>query len=288
MLTQMLVSGVALGAIYGLVALGIVLVYKATGILNFAHGEGVMVSTFVAFMLMKWGLPYWAAALATLAFAAAFGLAIEALMLRRFIGAPLLSSAVACLGLYLILGDVAVWIWGKDPFDFPSAFSQAPIRVMGAAISLADIGVIAVGALLALALYAFFRFTLTGVAMQAAMDNPTAARLMGIPIARIHGLSWMLAYMVGAVAGLLIAPLTFLSYTMMSHVLHFAFAAAVLGGIGSMPGAVIGGIVIGLTANLTGAYVSSTMKEFMPFVVMLAILIVRPTGLLGGHAVKKV
>ena len=137
-------------------------------------------------------------------------------------------------------------------------------------------------------LFLFFRFTRLGIAMQATMENPTAARLMGIPIKRIYALSWALSHMIAALAGLLIAPLTFLHSAMMQHALHFAFAAAVLGGIGSMPGALLGGMIIGVTANLTGAYVSSQWKDVVPFIVMLVILIVRPHGLLAKRHVKKV
>lgn len=285
---QMIVSGIALGAIYGLVALGIVLVFKATGVLNFAHGEGVMLSTFVAFTLLKWKLPYALVVVLTLAFAAAFGMLLERLVIRRFVGKPLLVSGIATLGLFLLFGDVAVWIWGKDPFEFPGPFSQKPIMVAGIAISAADLGIVGTAAVLAGALFAFFRFTRLGIAMQACMENPTAAQLMGIPTRRIYSLAWALSSMIGAVAGLLIAPVTFLHFTMMQHVLHYAFAAAVLGGILSLPGSLIGGVVIGISANLTGAYVSSAWKEVVPFLVMLAILILRPHGLLARHHVKKV
>lgn len=285
---QMIVSGIALGAIYGLVALGIVLVFKATGVLNFAHGESVMISTFVAFTLIRLGLPYWMAVIGTLAFSALFGFLIERFVIRPFMGKSLLVSGIATLGLFLLFGDLAVWLWGKDPFDFPGPFSQKPIVIAGIAVSPADLGIVGVAAALAAALFAFFRFTRLGIAMQACMENPVAAQLMGIPTRRIWSLAWMLSHMIGAIAGLLIAPVTFLHFTMMQHVLHFAFAAAVLGGIFSLPGSLIGGIVIGITANLTGAYVSSAWKEVVPFAVMLAILILRPHGLLAVRHVKKV
>jgi branched-chain amino acid transport system permease protein len=286
---QMITSGIALGAIYGLIALGIVMVYKATGILNFAHGEAAMISAFVAFSLIKLGLPLWAVVILTLAFGALMGLTIERFVLRRFIGKPLLSSAIATLGLFLLFGDLAIWVWGKDTQELPSIFPSRPIDIGGGVVvSGIDIGILAVCAALALLLFAFFRFTRLGLAMQATMENPSAARLMGIPIKRIYALSWALSHMIAALAGLLIAPLTFLHSAMMQHALHFAFAAAVLGGIGSMPGALLGGMIIGVTANLTGAYVSSQWKDVVPFIVMLAILILRPHGLLAKSHVKKV
>lgn len=285
---QMIVSGIALGAIYGLVALGIVLIFKATGVLNFAQGESIMLSTFVAFSLLKWGVPYWLVVILTLVAGTAFGMLIERLIIRRFVGKPLLVSGIATLGLFLLFGDVAVWVWGKDPYEFPGLFSQKPIDVAGVAISAADLGIVGVAAVLAGALFAFFRFTRLGIAMQACMENPVAAQLMGIPNRRMYALAWGLSHGIGAVAGLLIAPVTFLHFTMMQHVLHYAFAAAVLGGIFSLPGSLLGGIVIGITANLTGAYVSSAWKEVMPFLVMLAILIVRPHGLLARRHTKKV
>jgi len=287
-MTQMIISGIALGTIYGLVALGIVLVHKATGILNFAHGEMVMVTTFFALTLHNFGLPYWAVVTGTLAFAALFGLFIETTLVRRLIGAPLLTTALVCLGLFLILGDVAVWIWGKDPHMFPSAFSEKPISLGQVFLSPADIGPIIVCGMLALGLYLFFRFTKIGVAMQATIDNQTAARLMGIPVKRMFALSWMLATMVAAIAGLLIAPIIFLHFTFMQTILHFAFAAAVLGGINSLPGAMIGGIILGVVTNLVGIYFSSALKEAMPFLIMLGILVVRPEGLMSKRIEKKV
>ncbi len=285
---QMIVSGIALGAIYGLVALGIVLVFKATGVLNFAHGEAVMISAFVAFTLLKLKVPYWLVIILTLMFAAAFGYLIERLIIRRFVGKPLLVSGIATLGLFLLFGDLAVWIWGKDPYEFPGLFSQKPINLGGVAISAADIGIVSVASALAAALFAFFRFTRLGIAMQACMENPVAAQLMGIPTRRIYSLAWMMSHMIGAIAGLLIAPVAFLHFTMMQHVLHFAFAAAVLGGIFSLPGSMLGGVIIGVSSNLTGAYISSAWKEIVPFIVMLAILILRPHGLLALRPVKKV
>ncbi len=286
---QMITSGIALGAIYGLIALGIVMVYKATGILNFAHGEAAMICAFVAFSLVKLGLPLWAVVLLTLAFGGLMGFTIERFVLRRFIGKPLLSSAIATLGLFLVFGDLAIWIWGKDTQELPSVFPSRPIDIGGGVVvSGIDIGILAVCALLAAALFAFFRFTRLGIAMQATMENPTAARLMGIPIKRIYSLSWSLSHVIAALAGLLIAPLTFLHASMMQHALHFAFAAAVLGGIGSMPGALLGGVIIGISTNLTGAYLSSQWKDAVPFMVMLAVLILRPHGLLARGHIKKV
>ena len=287
-MVQMIISGIALGAIYGLVALGIVLVHKATGILNFAHGEMVMVTTFVAFSLLGFGLPYWLAVLLTLIFAAVFGFMVETVLIRKLIGAPLLSTALVCLGLFLILGDVAVWIWGKDPYMFPSPFSEKPFIFGGVIVSPSDIGTIAVCAVLSLGLFLFFRLTKIGIAMQATMDNQTAARLMGIPVKRMFAISWMLATMVAAIAGLLIAPVIFLHFTFMQSILHFAFAAAVLGGINSLPGAMVGGVILGIVTNLVGIYVSSELKEAMPFLIMLLILIVKPEGLLSKKTEKKV
>ncbi|MDB5820691.1 MAG: transporter permease, partial [Rhizobacter sp.] len=239
---QMISSGIALGAIYGLIALGIVMVYKATGILNFAHGESAMLSAFVAFTLLKVGVPMWLTVILTLCFGALLGMAIERFIIRRFIGKPLLASAICTLGLFLVFGDVASWIWGKDPQELPSVFPTAPIDIGGGVVvSGIDLGILGICAALALGLFAFFRFTRLGIAMQATMENQTAARLMGIPIKRIYALSWGLSHVIAALAGLLIAPLTFLHVSMMQSALHFAFAAAVLGGIGSMPGALLGG-----------------------------------------------
>jgi branched-chain amino acid transport system permease protein len=190
--------------------------------------------------------------------------------------------------MYLIFGDLAIWIWGKDTQELPSIFSSAPINIGGVIVSAIDLGIVATCAILAALLYLFFKFTRLGIAMQATMENPTAARLMGIPIKKIYAMAWALSHMIAALAGLLIAPLTFLHFSMMQHALHFAFAAAVLGGIGSMPGALVGGVIIGVTSNLTGAYVSSQWKDIVPFIVMLCILIWRPHGLFSVMQIKKV
>jgi len=285
---QMIVSGIALGAIYGLIALGIVMVFKATGILNFAHGEAAMLSAFVAWTLWSAGLPMWATVLGTLLFGAMLGALIERFIIRRFIGKTLLPSAICTLGLFLIFGDLAMWIWGKDTQDLPSIFPTAPLEFGGIIVSGIDLGVVAVCAALAAVLFAFFRYTRIGLAMQATMENPVAARLMGIPIKRIYALAWALSHVIAAVAGLLIAPLTFVHFSMMQHALHFAFAAAVLGGITSMPGALLGGVVIGISTNLTGVYISSAWKDAVPFLVMLLILMLRPHGLLARRQIKKV
>ena len=222
-MVQMIISGIALGAIYGLVALGIVLVHKATGVLNFAHGEMVMITTFVALSLLGFGLPYWLAVILTLVFAVIFGFAVETVLVRKLIGAPLLSTALVCLGLFLILGDVAVWIWGKDPHMFPSPFSDKPFFIGKVSLSPADLGPIVVCILLSIGLYLFFKLTKVGIAMQATIDNQTAAKLMGIPVKRMFALSWVLATVVAAIAGLLIAPIIFLHFTFMQSILHFAF-----------------------------------------------------------------
>jgi branched-chain amino acid transport system permease protein len=287
-MVQMIISGIALGAIYGLVALGIVLVHKATGILNFAHGEMVMITTFVALSLLGFGLPYWLAVLLTLVFAAIFGFAVETVLVRKLIGAPLLSTALVCLGLFLILGDVSVWIWGKDAHMFPSPFSDKPFTIGQVSLSPSDLGPIVVCILLSIGLYLFFKLTKVGIAMQATIDNQTAAKLMGIPVKRMFALSWVLATVVAAIAGLLIAPIIFLHFTFMQSILHFAFAAAVLGGINSLSGAMIGGVILGVITNLVGIYLSSELKEAMPFLIMLLILICKPQGLFSREAEKKV
>ena len=285
---QMIVSGIALGAIYGLIALGIVMVYKATGILNFAHGESAMLSAFVAFTLFKLGLPVWAVVVLTLLFGAALGMSIERLVIRHFIGKPLLSSAITTLGMYLIFGDLAIWIWGKDTQELPSLFSAAPIQIGSAVVSGIDIGIVVTCAVLALLLFAFFRYTRLGIAMQATMENPTAARLMGIPIRRIYSMAWALSHVIAALAGLLVAPLTFLHFSMMQHALHFAFAAAVLGGIGSMPGAVVGGLLIGVARAISDGYIEARWTNSVVFAILIATLVFRPSGLLGAKLRDKV
>lgn len=289
MIPQLIISGMAVGILYGLVALGVVLIFKATNILNFAHGELAMISTFFAYtLLITLNLPYPLAVLITLIFAGLIGYVIERFITRPFIGSDQMIVMMVTVGLFLLLGVVAMWIWGTDPYTFPSIIQDTPIKIRGIVFSSLNLIILLISCILMVILYLFFRFTTMGIAMRAVADDMEGARLMGIGIARIFSLSWILANMLGAIGGILLAPIIYLDINMMQVVILKAFVAAVLGGFTSMPGAILGGILLGIMENFVGFYISSQFKNAFPFLIILVVLMVRPQGILGQLRRKKV
>jgi branched-chain amino acid transport system permease protein len=289
MIPQLIVSGMAVGILYGLVALGVVLIFKSTNILNFAHGELAMVSTFFAYTLLtNLRLPYPLAVILTLVFAALIGYGIERFITRPFIGSAQMTVVIVTLGLFLLLGVVAMWIWGKDPLTFPSMIPDKPINIQGIVFSSLNLLILLISCLLMVLLYLFFRFSTMGIAMRAVADDMEGARLMGISIARIFSLSWILANMIGALSGILLAPIIYLDVNMMQVVILKAFVAAVLGGFTSMPGVIVGGILLGVMENFVGAYISSQFKNAFPFLIILFVLMIMPQGIFGQLRRKKV
>lgn len=234
-LLQQIASGIAMGGIYACLGLALVMIYQSTHHINFAQGEMAMFSTFIAFLLLKWGLPYWAAALATLAFGFVAGFAIERLVLRPLGDVPELSVIVVFIGLFVGINSLAGWIFGHQLEPFPSPF---PDKLPGGStlISGHELGTVAVVLLVMALLYVFLRFTKVGLAMRASAENPVSSRLAGIPVSLMLSLGWGLSALIGAVAGLMVAPVVFLEPNMMGGVLIYAFAAALLGGIDN-PGA---------------------------------------------------
>ncbi|MFC3103004.1 branched-chain amino acid ABC transporter permease [Salinisphaera aquimarina] len=283
-------SGLIFGCVYGLAALGLVLIHRTTGVVNFAHGEMAMVSSFVAFSLISgYGLPYFVAFGLALLFAAVFGVLVYLLLIKFVSEAPHLNQLVLTLGLFLVFHGAAGLIWGHTPSSFPEAVSGPAQDIGGVYVSPNEMFIVAVTFALTGALFMLFRFTRVGFAMRASSQDLTAARLMGINVNRVFLVTWGAGTMLGAVAGLLTAPFTFLSVTMMFNVLILAFAAAVLGGFISMPGALIGGLVIGVFDNLVKFYWAPQMSLVCTFVLIIVVLYVRPQGLFGGRrAVKKV
>jgi branched-chain amino acid transport system permease protein len=289
LLFQLLVSGAAAGAIYGMIGIGVVLILKATGVVNFAQGQMVMIGTMFAWSLITdFDMPLIPAVIATLAFAALFGLVVERVFIHPFLRAPFLVTAITTLALYLILGWAAIQIWGTDAQPFPSLFPDKVFRNGGVAIAASDLGVLGVGAVMSLALYVFFGRTRLGIAMRGTADNPLAARLVGIEVGRIHSITWMVSAIVATVGGILVAPITYVSYAMMLPYLLKAFAAVVIGGVESLPGAMVGGILLGVAENLTGAYISSQFKGVLPFLILVIFLLIRPNGLFGRAAASRV
>ena len=287
-LLQQIASGIAMGGIYACLGLALVMIYQSTHHINFAQGEMAMFSTFIAFLLYKWGLPYWAAALATLAFGFVAGFAIERLVLRPLGDVPELSVIVVFIGLFVGINSLAGWIFGHQLEPFPSPF---PDKLPGGStlISGHELGTVAVVLLVMALLYAFLRFTKVGLAMRASAENPVSSRLAGIPVSLMLSLGWGLSALIGAVAGLMVAPVVFLEPNMMGGVLIYAFAAALLGGIDNPWGAVAGGLIVGVVENLAGTYLVGTeLKLTLALVLIVAVLLVRPSGLFGRKLVARV
>lgn len=289
MFGQQVVSGLAAGCLYALAALGLVLIYRTMDIVNFAHGEMAMVSTFMAHtFLVRLGFSYIPAALGALIFAFIFGMAVERIFLRPIQGGPLISLMIMTLGLFMVLNGAAGWVWGFDPVSFPRAVQGRPIWIGGLIITRDSILVLAVTIAMALALYLVLRFTMAGIAIRATSQNSRAARLMGVPVPKVYALTWGISAVLGAVAGILIAPTTFLSPSMMAEVQIKAFTAAVLGGFSSLPGAVVGGLLLGVLENLVAGYISTELKSTFAFALIVVVLFIRPSGLLGTPPKRKV
>jgi branched-chain amino acid transport system permease protein len=286
---QLVVSGLALGSIYALIGLSLVLIHKATDVVNFAQGEMAMFSTFLSFALLsKVGLPLAVVVLLSFPIGAVLGAIVERVFIQPISRDPPVNILIVTIGLWIIFNNLAGWIWGYDPYKFPSLFPEQPIEIAGARISPNSLGIIAVALLLMAALYLFFEHTREGTAMRAASMNRRAARLMGIRVSRVWLLSWALAGGISSIAGVLIAPVTFLDFEMMVAVLLKGFAGAILGGFNSLPGAVVGGFAVGLLEVLFGSLVSSTFKDNFAFVIIILVLMLRPNGIFGRVYVKKV
>jgi branched-chain amino acid transport system permease protein len=288
---QQVVSGLASGGIFASLALALVLIYRATRAINFAQGEMATVSTFVAWSLVHHGMPFWGAFFLTLALSFVGGVALERVVIRPVENAPVLTVVIVTLGLAVLLNGFTSVEWGSEVKKFPSPFPTRPIHVGGVAFSIQDLGVIGVSIALVLVLGAFFRFTKLGLALRAAALNPEASRLVGIRVSWMLALGWGLAAVLGAVSGMMIAPVVFLDPNMMQTVLLYALAAAILGGMDSPVGAVVGGLALGVILNLTGAYVDfigGTLRLPVALAVILLVLLVRPSGLFGRAAVRKV
>ncbi len=281
-------AGLATGGIYASLALALVMIYQATHHVNFAQGEMAMFTTYIAWSLMEAGLPYWPTFLLTIAIAFLLGVAIERLVIRPVEHAPVLAVVVVFIALLVILNSVTGWIYTYTLKPFPSPFPEEPlfgIRYM----SPHEIGAIGITLLVLVALYLFFRFTPLGLAMRAAAQNPQSARLVGIRVGWMLALGWGLAAAIGAVAGMMVAPIVYLDPNMMGGVLLYAFAAALVGGIDNPWGAVLGGFLVGVLENLLGAFViGNELKLSVALVIIVGVLLVRPSGLFGTVHVTRV
>jgi branched-chain amino acid transport system permease protein len=290
-LLQQVTSGLASGAIYASLALAIVLVYRTTDIVNFSQGEMATFTTYIAWTLMDNGMSYWPAFALTLLVAFAGGVTIERVLIRPVEGRSPLVIVIVTIGLLIGLNGLVGWIWGGGIKAVDTPFPEGTVDVAGVTVSKLDIGTFVVCLATVLVLWLFFRFTTLGLAMRAVALNPDASRLVGVRVGWMLALGWGLAAVLGAVAGLMAAPTVILDPTMMLVILIYAFAAAVLGGIDSPIGAVVGGLLLGVIVNLLGTYVDFVGGELrLPtaLAILLFVLLVRPSGLFGQRVVRRV
>ena len=287
---QLALSGIAIGCVYALVALGFVLIYKATETVNFAQGDMMMLGGFFAYTataLMGW--PYWAAIVFALVVMALFGMAAERIVLRPVLGQAQFTVVMVTIGVGYVLRGVVSMVpgWGTDTYKIATPFAEKVVNIGGAAISLEQLMIIVMTAALCAVLFGFFRFTRIGIAMQATSQNQLAAYYMGIPVRRVNTLIWGLSAAVATFAGILLAPITFV-HANMGFIGLKAFPAAVVGGFGSIPGAIAGGIIIGLVESFAGYYLPEGFKDIAAYIVVLFVLMVKPSGLFGEKLRKKV
>jgi branched-chain amino acid transport system permease protein len=290
LLGQQILAGIATGAIYACMALAVVMIYQAIDHLNFAQGEMAMFSTFIAFQLMLWGLPYWVAFPVTLVVSFIGGVLIDRVVFKPIHDAPILSHVVVFIAILAILNSTAGFIWDFTVKAFPSPFGSAPL-FGSSLISAHQAGMIGVTLLLLILLFVFFRYTRIGLSMRAAAANPVSARLVGVRVGWMNALGWGMAAAIGAIAGILIAPVVFLEPNMMISILLYGFAGAVLGGLTSPAGAVLGGFLVGIVENLAGTFIPVIGGELkLPIALMLivAVLVFKPSGLMGRTVVQRV
>ena len=289
-LLQLVISGIAQGCIYGLIALGFVLIYKATETVSFAQGELMMLGAFCGLACMTMlGFPYWLSVLATIAGMAAFGVLLERIVIRPILGQPAFSIVMLTIGIGYVTRGLITMIptIGTETHALPVPYKDQIWNLAGLVLNVEQMMVIAVTAVMCVLLYLLFRYSKLGIAMQAASQNQLAAYYMGIPVKQLNGIAWGLAAAVAAVAGLLLAPITFV-HANMGFIGLKAMPAAVVGGFGSLPGAIVGGLTIGIVESLSGFYLPDGFKDTAAYVVVLLMLVVKPNGLFGEKLSKKV
>ncbi len=289
MLAQLIMSGIATGSLYALTSVAIVLIFRNTRTINLAQGDFSMIGAFMGLVFLKTlHLPYIIAFVATIFAVVLLAVLVERLVMRKIRDADWLTLFTATLGVFYILHGMAGWIWGRDTKAFPNPFSVQPISVGGTLISKASLFNILVVAGIGLSLFLFFRYTKAGIAMRAITDDPETARLMGIPVQFIVVLTWAVGGLLGAVAGILLAPIIYVSPQMMDTVLIKGYVGAIFGGLYSIPGAILGSLMIGVIENIAGGYLGAQYKVTIAFVMIVLILAFRPRGLMGGQARREV
>jgi len=287
-LLHQVLAGLATGGIYASLALALVMIYQATHLVNFAQGELAMFATYIAWTLINAGVPYWPAFFMTVGLAFVLGVVIERVVIRPVENAPVLAVVVVFIALLVILNSVAGWIYTYTIKTFPSPFPTG--GVFGTKlISPHELGAIGVTLVVLVLLYLFFRFTPLGLAMRAAAQNPDSARLVGIRVGWMLALGWGLAAAIGAVAGMMVAPIVFLDPNMMGGILLYAFAAALVGGVDNPWGAVAGGFMVGVLENVLGAFViGNELKLAVALAIIIGVLVVKPSGFFGKVLVTRV
>ncbi len=287
-LIHQLISGIASGGIYASVALALVMIYQATHHVNFAQGEMAMFSTYIALTLIQAGVPYWVAFIIVVPVSFAIGAIIQRVLMEPLAKAPVLASVGVFIGLLLVFNSIAGWIFTYTLKPFPTPFGEGK-PLFGGFVSRHELGSTAITLVVLLSIWAFFRFTKLGLAMRAAAFNPVSSRLVGVPVDKMLALGWGLAAAIGAIAGMMVAPVIFLDPNMMAGVLLYAFAGALLGGITNPLGAVIGGFVVGIIENIGGAYIVGTeLKLSMALFIIVVVLVLKPAGLFGRTLVSRV
>jgi len=281
-----LLAGLANGGIYAALGLALVMIFQATHLINFAQGEQAMFSAYIALILIRAGVPYWGAFVIALVAAFVIGVAIERIVLRPFVRAPVLTVVVVFLGILFIINSLAGWLFTYSVQAFPSPF---PTGLGNRYLSGHEIGMLIVTLGTLAAVFAFFRFTTLGLAMRAAAQNPEASRLVGIRVGWMLAFGWGLAGAIGAIAAIMAAPIVYIEPNMMAGTLLYGFAAALLGGINNPWGAVIGGFIVGVIENIAGAYIVGTeLKLSVALVIIVVVLVTRPAGLFGRSIVTRV
>jgi len=287
---QLVIDGIAIGSIYGALALALVLIFRSTGIVNFAQGEMAMFSTFVAWGLVEGGVPLGLALLSTFVLSLAGGMAVERVLIRPVEGADQLTILIVTLGLFILINSAAGWIWGFENRSFPRALPDGSTEIAGIRVSYESLGIVAVLLAVSGLLFLLFQRTKLGLGMRAAAANPASSRLVGINVGRTLMIGWGLAALLGALAGVLVAPQLFLDVNLMGGVLVYSFAAATLGGFDSPKGAIIGGWIIGVAETLAGDYIGfigSDLTILVPLAIIFVVLLVRPNGLFGSPEVVR-
>ncbi|GBE01760.1 high-affinity branched-chain amino acid transport system permease protein LivH [bacterium BMS3Abin08] len=289
MLAQLIMSGIATGSLYALTSVAIVLIFRNTRTINLAQGDFSMIGAFMGLVFLKTlHLPFIIAFVATIFAVVLLAVLVERLVMRKIRDADWLTLFTATLGVFYILHGMAGWIWGRDTKAFPNPFSVQPISIGGALISKASLFNILIVAGIGLSLFLFFRYTKAGIAMRAITDDPETARLMGIPVQFIVMLTWAVGGLLAAVAGILLAPIIYVSPQMMDTVLIKGYVGAIFGGLYSIPGAILGSLLIGVIENIAGGYLGAQYKVTIAFVMIVLILAFRPRGLMGGQARREV